>query len=129
MNNTLTYKLDTQRRLFIKKDLEELNLWISSLENFNVELDHFSAIEKQLIRDHSTLSLIQGLRRRNVLCMAMLCKYNQELTTEYDYGKTEYNLSRAKIHDKKREQFLEHLKEFNSFKNNFYKLLMKYKLK
>lgn len=129
MNNTLINQLEANRKLFIKKDLAELNLWIKTLETFNTELDYFGIIEKQLIRDHSTLSLIQGLRRRNVLCMAMLCKYNQELTTEYDYGKTAYNLSRAKIHDKKREQFLLHLKEFNSFKNNFYKLLMKYKLK
>lgn len=129
MNTTLPYKLETQRKLFIKKDLGELNLWLNNLEGINVELDYFSIIEKQLIRNHPTLKLIQGLRRKNVLCMAMLCKYNQDLKNEYEYGKTEYDLSKAQIHEKKREEYLKFIQEFNNFKNTFYKFLMKYKLK
>jgi hypothetical protein len=129
LNTVLTHKLDTQRKLFIKKDLDELSLWLNTLESFNNELDYFSIIEKQLIRNQSILKLIQGLRRKNVLCMAMLCKYNQELKNEHEYGKTEYDLSKAKMHEKKREEHLQFIQEFNNFKNHFYKLLMKYKLK
>ena len=129
MSAALTHKLDLQRRLFIKKDLEELGLWLNTLESFNHEIDSFSVIEKQLMRNHSIVKLIQGLRRNNVLCMAMLCKYNQELKNEYEYGKTEYDLPRAKIHKKKREQYLQFVQEFNNFKNHFYKLLMRFQRK
>ncbi|GAA4239945.1 hypothetical protein [Winogradskyella sp.] len=127
MNTVLSHQLNQQRKLCIQKDLNELNLWINTLEFFNNELDHFSVIEKQLIKKASVSSTIQAIRRKNVLNMAILCKYEQELKTEYQYGKTEYDLNRLRFHEQKRISYMKLVDECNTFKNKFYLSLRKYR--
>lgn len=129
MNNILTHKIDNQRRLCIKKDLKELNLWLYTLEQFNNKLDCFSVLEKQLIQSASVSNMIKVLRRKNVLIMGTFCKYSQELKNEFEYGKTEYNEVRSKLHEKKREEYKILLQECTAFELHIYKLLMRYKLK
>ena len=127
MNTVLSHQFNQQRKLCIQKDLNELNLWINTLEFFNNELDHFSVIEKQLIKKVSVSSTIQAIRRKNVLNMAILCKYEQELKTEYQYGKTEYDLNRLRFHEQKRISYMKLVDECNTFKNKFYLSLRKYR--
>ncbi|GAA4237575.1 hypothetical protein GCM10022291_24680 [Postechiella marina] len=129
MSPHLSNKIENQRRLCIQKDLNELNFWIYTLEAFNNELDAFSVLEKQLIKNTSIINLIKALRRKNVLSMATFCKYNQELNKEFEYGNLEYNTPRTKMHEKKREQYMLLVQEYNAFKMHIYKLLMKYKRK
>jgi hypothetical protein len=102
---------------------------MATLEYFNTELDYFTVLEKQLFRKVSIAAEIQGLRRKNALNMATFCKYEQELKIEHEYGKTEYDESRAKIHEKKRERFFQLTQEYNRFKDHCYKLMVKYKRK
>lgn len=59
--------------------------------------------------------------------MANLCKYEQELNRELEYGTTEYNIKRLKIHEQKREHYLNCMKDYDEFKNQFYLLIRKYK--
>ena len=129
MDSILLHRIDNHRRLCIEKDLKELNLWLYTLEQFNNKLDGFSILEKQLIQNPSVSNKVKALRRKNVLIMGMFCKYNQELKNEYEYGKVEYNTSRAKLHEKKREEYKLLLQECTRFESQFYKLLMRFKLK
>lgn len=126
MSTISAYKIDVHRRLCIKKDLNELNLWTTMLEDFNIELDHFAIIEKQLVKVISVAQNIQAIRRKIVLTMANLCKYEQELKTEYEYGKTEYDATRLKVHEHKRETYLKLVEEHQKFKIQFYTILKKY---
>jgi len=123
------HKTDDQRRLFLRKDLNELDLWMQTLEFFNFELDHFSIIEKQLVCNSRASNLIQALRRKNVLNMAALCKYEQELKVEFEYGKTDYDIVRARIHEAKRNQYSKLTKEQHAFKMIFFKELKKFQRK
>ncbi|KAA5821878.1 hypothetical protein FPF71_15335 [Algibacter amylolyticus] len=129
MSSVLLHKIDNQRRLCIQKDLKELNLWMYTLEEFNNELDSCHILEKQLIHNASVSNLIKALRRKNVLSMALFCKYNQELKDEWEYGKTDYDVARAKVHEKKREQYMLLIEEYSAFKKHIYKLLMRYQRK
>lgn len=129
MDHILLYRIDNQRRLCIQKDLKELNLWLYTLEQFNNKLDCFNVLEKRLIKSPSVENLIKALRRKNVLVMGTFCKYSQDLKIEFEYGKTEYNEARSKMHEKKREQYKLLLQEFTAFETHIYKLLMRYKLK
>ncbi|AXP79354.1 hypothetical protein CJ739_254 [Mariniflexile rhizosphaerae] len=129
MNTKITQKSDSYRRLSIQKDLNELSLWILTLEDFNDELDCFNVFENQLIHNIDIANSIKALRRRNVLTMATFCKYNQELINECKYGQNEYNLVRAKVHENKRIQFWELKKEYDTFKRHVYKVLMRFKFK
>ncbi len=121
------HKIDTHRRLCIQKDLGELNTWHTLLECFNKELDHITIIEKQLIKTASLLNLIQAIRRKNILMMADLCKYEQELKNEYEYGQVDYDLKRSNVHEQKRACYLKLMGECHGFKNQFYTLLRKYR--
>ena len=126
METALSYKTDVQRKLCIRKDLIELSQWIDILSNINEELDYIKVIEKQLLRNNSNEANLQGLRRKNALLMGMLCKYEQELNTEHEYGKSEYNLTRAKEHEKKRDVHSTFIQEFNQIKKGMYVKLSKY---
>ena len=123
MSTALANRIEFHRRLFIQKDLRELYFWIDNLENFNSELDDFKIIEKQLIQHILMASNIQAMRRKNILNMATLCKYEQELKKEYEYGKVDYDANRAKVHELKRANYNKLLDEYRLFKSQFYAAL------
>lgn len=127
MNTTLDFKIDAQRKLSIKKDLIELSQWIEMLENINTELDFLSAIDKQFLGHRSIFSIIQSIRRKNIGTMGSLCQYEQQLRKEFEYGKREYDVTRAKEHEKKREQYTALISEFGQLKKTAYINLLKYK--
>lgn len=130
VNNQQTYKnAESQRKLFLQKDLNELQSWMSTLEAFNNELEHLSIIEKQLLKNSSVASAILAIRRKNVLVMANLCKYEQELKSEYEYGKVEYDLNRLKIHEQRRANYSKLVEDCNNFRKQMYVLISKYQRK
>ena len=126
MDFTLSYKIDTYRRLSIGKDIIELSQWIASLEDINLEIEHFKCIENRILKNSSIAIALQGFRRKNTLVMGSLCKYEQELRQEHEYGKREYDLARAKEHEKRREQYTNLIKEFRELKMAVFVHLAKY---
>ena len=126
MEITLSYKIDAHRILCIKKDLIELSQWIETLESINSELDYLKLIEQQLIKRGSIQINLQGLRRKNTLVMGSFCQYEQELIKELEYGKREYDLARAKEHEKKRDHYSVLINEFRDLKKIIYVYLSKY---
>lgn len=126
MEVELSYKTDANRRLCIKKDLIELSQWIDTLSNINDDLSSLKLIEKQLLKDSGFAMSLQGIRRKNTLLMGTLCKYEQELKREYEYGKKEYDLTRAKVHEKKRDVHTAFIEEFRQLKRSLYHKLSKY---
>ena len=127
MNTASAYKIESHRRVCLIKDYKEINQWIDTLELAVNEFQHFSLIEKQLIKSIATSNTILALRRKFTLSMADFCKYQQVIKTEIEYGKIEYNDSRAKSHEIKRQQFTQVIKELHDFRILFYTLLERYK--
>ena len=115
--------MESYRRLSIQKDLRELCSWINSLEYFNTELDDFKIVEKQLLKSATIALSIQAIRRKNILNMAAKCKYEQELKTEFEYGKTDYDAHRAKVHELRRANYSKLLMDYQLFRNQFYTAL------
>lgn len=115
-----TYRTDEHRRLCIKKDLIELGSWINTLERVNEEINYLKIIDKQLIKDSKIAYNLQAIRRKNTLMMGLLCSYEKELNTEYEYGKLRYDLSRAKLHEKKRESLDSYVLEFIELRKAIY---------
>lgn len=126
METESSYKVDVYRRLCIKKDLIELSNWIDVLEFINTELNHFSLIEKQLLRHQNIATNLKGFRRKNTLIMGSFCHYEQELRKELEFGKIDYDFSRAKEHEKKREVYTTLIKEFQALKEFIYNQLTQY---
>ena len=126
MKIALPYLIDAHRKLCIKKDLIELSQWIDSLSTLNTELEQLKLIEKQLLKNSTIETNLLGLRRKNTLVMGMLCKYEQELNTEFEYGDMEYDVLRAKEHEKKRDVYTALGQEFIQLKNSIYHSLLKY---
>lgn len=127
MSTNTVHKIDTHRRLCILKDLKELELWLQSLEGFNEDLNHFKIIDNQIVKNDLVSKKIKALQRKTVLMIASLCKYEQELKTEYEYGKVEYNTLRLKIHVQRQQNYLLLLKEQQEFKVLIFKHLRRFK--
>jgi hypothetical protein len=123
----LSYREDIHRRLCIKKDLIELTQWIDTLTVLNDELSQLKLIEKQLLKDRDIESALMGIRRKNTLVMGTLCKYEQELDNEYEFGKRIYDVTRAKEHEKKRVIYTELMQDFYQLRKAIYRLLTAYK--
>jgi hypothetical protein len=123
----LSYREDIHRRLCIKKDLIELTQWIDTLTVLNDELSQLKLIEKQLLKDRDIESALMGIRRKNTLIMGTLCKYEQELDNEYEFGKRIYDVTRAKEHEKKRVIYTELMQDFYQLRKAIYRLLTAYK--
>ncbi|MBF4984355.1 hypothetical protein FNJ87_17270 [Nonlabens mediterrranea] len=127
MDTVILNKLNAYRRLFIRKDLIELSQWMESIDDINLEIEQFKLVEKQLIKSDTLVTDLVGLRRKNTLVMGSFCNYELDLKKEYEFGKREYDLSRAKEHEKKRYQYLQLIQEFKILKNKIHTELMKYK--
>lgn len=127
MENELLYKIDAHRRLCIKKDLIELNMWIDTLTILNTELSQLLVIEKQLLQNITIETTLLGVRRKNTLVLAALCKYEQGLNSEYEYGKVIYDVKRAKEHEKKRDSYTELMHDFYALRKSVYTMLSTYK--
>lgn len=123
MEIKLHHKIESHRKLCVKKDLIELSQWIDALSFINVEIGCLRQMQKQFLNDFNIDRALLALRRKNTLLMGLLCKYDQELNTEYSFGKNEYNLLRAKEHEKKRDSYSVFVVEFNQFKKLIYKKL------
>ena len=121
------YKVDEHRRLCLYKDLKEIELWINNLEIINEELNFFKTLEKQLIKSSSLSYKIKANQRANVLLMASLCKYENELKTELAYSKTQYDNNRVKHHRQKRKSYIEYTQTYTKFKNEVYQVLLMFK--
>jgi len=121
------YKVDEHRRLCLYKDLKEVELWLYNLEAINEDLNHFKIIDKQLIKNSSLAIKIKATQRANVLLMASLCKYENEIKTEIEYSKTEYNRVRTKYHMQKRKSYKDYLHSYTQFKNQVYRALLLFK--
>ena len=126
MEIELSYREDIHRRLCIKKDLIELTQWIDTLTVLNDELSQLKLIEKQLLKDRDVESALIGIRRNNTLIMGTLCKYEQELDNEYEFGKRIYDVTRAKEHEKKRVIYAELMQDFYQLRKAIYRLLTAY---
>ena len=124
MNSVHSQKVDDYRRLAIKKDLIELGVWTDSVENINTEIEQLKSIANHLLQDTVISQNLLGFRRKNTLMMGMLCKYEQELKKEYEFGKQEYDISRAKEHEKRRVRYI-HL--INELKYIIYNQLSKFR--
>lgn len=126
MESELTYEVEVHRKLCIQKDIIETSQWIDVLAQFNTEMSHLLIIEKQLIKSNIIETNILGIRRKNTLVVAALCKYEKELTAQLEYSKAEYNMQSANEHEKKRAIFMNMNNDFNVLKNAIYTQLSKY---
>ncbi len=117
-------KTDFQRIVCLKKDLIELSQWIGSIEAINDELEYLKLLEPQLIKSNEIALTILGFRRKNTLTMGALCQYEQELKKELEYGKRDYDLERAREHEKRRDKFSQITREFIFLKKSIYSRLL-----
>ncbi|TBV25977.1 MULTISPECIES: hypothetical protein [Meridianimaribacter] len=119
--------IDAYRRLCIKKDIKEIEQWLEVLENNNEDLTYLNTIGTQLIKSLAVVNHVKSIRRKNVLMVAALCKYEQSLKTEFEYGKVPYDEVRVKQHENKRQQYQQLIKDYNELKIAIYKTLITYR--
>lgn len=129
MEATLYYKIESYRKLCLQKDIVELNQWMQIIEESNTEINALITIEKHLINKNTIHVNLLGLRRKNTLVMASMCNYEQELKYELEYTRNEYNTLRSKTHEIKRTEFLRVFSEYQTLKNEIYKILSRFRLR
>ncbi|MCR8668737.1 hypothetical protein NO995_13675 [Aestuariibaculum sp. M13] len=128
-NNYTPREFEAKRRLLLQKDFLELQQWMDTVEYIHEELNVFGMIEKQLIIKTAIASNIQALRRKNTLVLSNLCKYEQQLKNELEYGKNDYDHIRSKDHERQQAFFKNHILDYRKLKKNIYILMLQFKRK
>lgn len=109
--------IETKRRMFFQKDLSELLDWMDEIEHIHSELNALSTIEKQLLKQAALAMKIQAIRRKNTLALSRLCKYEQYIKYEIEYGKDDYDHNKVKQHEKQRSLYKDIVHEFRQFRS------------
>ncbi|HEA29392.1 MAG TPA: hypothetical protein ENH91_05270 [Leeuwenhoekiella sp.] len=107
------------RELEIKlfqRDMAEADDWIEGLEGLNHELGMLLLIEKHVLRDDRIRYDLLAWRRANTLTVADLCKYQQNIKTEMEYGHGGHHIAWVKTHEKYRAKHKGHLSTYANFK-------------
>ena len=120
MSTTQDYFFTIQ---LFNKDIEELNLWMTHLENLTTEINQLAVIEKQLLKNIDINYNLLAFRRKNTLFMASIFRQEQRLLKEKEYGHETYNLKWNREHDLHRSLFTQHLKAFRALQSTVYKKL------
>lgn len=129
MNTTISFSIEAQRKLFLKKDLIELSYWIDELEAIDKEINTITNLEKLILNNPILRDNLKVFRRKNTLSMGLFCQYEKDLRTDFEYGKTVYDVTRAKLHEKKRNEYQLIIKDFRILKEKMYKLLLSFERK
>jgi len=111
------------RELCIKKDLREVAMWELFLEDINEELGDLLKLEKRMINDLRLANTLQGMRREVILCTAGLCRFEQELKKELEYGKNEYGDQHINLYEKHRMRYLRIFEKYLLLKKSIHKRL------
>jgi len=96
--------------------MAEADEWIEGLEGLNHELGMLLLIEKHVLRDDRIRYDLLAWRRANTLTVADLCKYQQNIKTEMEYGRGGYHIAWVKTHEKYRARHKGHLSAYANFK-------------
>ncbi len=103
--------------------MREIALWGEILEMINEEIGYLLQTEKKLINNYELGIKIQDLRRKIILCSASLCRYEQNLKNELEYGKNKYDESNIVLHEQHREKYFSLIQYYQQLKNKLYKYL------
>ncbi|WP_435133605.1 hypothetical protein [Formosa sp. A9] len=125
-SNYTSREFEAKRRLLLQKDFLELQQWMDTVEYIHEELNIFGIIEKQLIINTAVASNIQALRRENTLVLSNLCRYEQQLKNELEYGKNDYNHIRSKDHERQQAFFKNHISDYRKLKKSVYNLMLRF---
>lgn len=126
MNTELTYTEELNRKLCIEKDLLELSGWMEMLNQINDEIVYFRIFESQLIKDIQLANRLLQVRRKNTLLMGNYCTYEKEIKLELEYGKNAYDMARATLHERKRNEYAAMLQAFSVLKKSVFQQIAKY---
>ncbi|MCL6220262.1 hypothetical protein [Zunongwangia pacifica] len=123
MNINFFKQVYSYRELCIKKDLREVAMWELFLEDINEELGDLLKLEKRMINDLRLANTLQGMRREVILCTAGLCRFEQELKKELEYGKNEYGDQHINLYEKHRMRYLRIFEKYLLLKKSIHKRL------
>ncbi|MDN3593506.1 hypothetical protein [Zunongwangia endophytica] len=115
------------RELCIKKDLREIAMWELFLEEINDELGDLLKLEKGILNDLRLAGNLQGMRREVILCTAGLCKFEQELKKELEYGKNEYGDQHINLYEMHRKRYLRISEKYFLLKKDMLKRVLERK--
>ncbi|WBL23270.1 hypothetical protein [Zunongwangia sp. HRR-M8] len=129
MNINFFEQVYSYRELCIKKDLREIAMWGSLLEDINEELGNLLKLEKQMIKDLKLAGTLQAMRRDVILCTAGFCKFEQELQKEFEYGKKEYGDIHIQQMEKHRLRYLKIVENLAMLKRKVHRRLLEKRIK
>lgn len=123
------YAHESDNQIMIKKDKSEVTVWTDDLSYVNEELEYLLSLEEQLVHNSELYRQLLTVRRENTLRLAMLHRYESTLGKAIECDTTECDAYYLNHHEKNRNGYLKHLKNYRSIKTNVLsKILTKVKM-
>ena len=114
------YSHESDSRIMVKKDLKEVDNWTMNLELINEELNYLLVIEERLLKNPQLNRQLQELRRENQLVMGTLNRYEGTIKRAVECDTTECDAYYLHKHEKNRDMYLNHIREYHRSKINLF---------
>lgn len=119
MNGLKTfYAHDSDNQIMVKKDKSEVTVWTDDLSFINDELEYLLHIEKRVTNSSELNQQLLSIRRGNTLLLATLHRYENALGKAIECDTTECDAYYLNHHEKNRNGYVEHLKNYRRTKTN-----------
>lgn len=110
------YFHESVSRIIGKKDKLEITNWTETMEWINEELQHLIPLEKRLLGNPSLHQRLLVLQRENQLRLANLYRYERNMANAIECDTMECDAYYLNTHEKNRDGYMNHLKEYNQLK-------------
>lgn len=111
------YTHESDHRIMIKKDREEVNNWTDNLEYINEELEYLVDIVNSMLINSLLYQQLHEIMRENQLRLGVLYRYEGTMRNAIECDTMECDAFYLHKHEKNRNEYLGHIKKYQNIKS------------
>ncbi|MCM4172350.1 hypothetical protein DHD32_12720 [Arenibacter sp. TNZ] len=115
--SNLFHSQESDSRIMIKKDKDEVNNWMDDLEYMNEELEYLLEIEDRILNNAALYEELQTLQKENTLNLRTLFRYNGAIKGALECDTVECDAFYLSKHERNRKLYLNHKKKYRNVKS------------
>ncbi len=120
------YTHESDSKIMIKKDKEEVNNWTEDLEYMNEELEYLLDIEDRMLNNSRLYQELHDIRRENQLRLGELYRYEGSMRNAIECDTMECDAFYLHKHEKNRNAYLDHVKRYRNLKSRVLSKILLY---
>jgi len=115
--SNLFHSHESDSKIMIKKDMDEVINWVDDLEYINEELEYLLEIEDRMLNNAALYEELQDLQRENNINLRTLNLYNGAIRGAIECDTIECDAFYLSKHERNRKLYLNHKIKYRNVKS------------